>query len=260
MIIYNPPQILLNIGGFKLHTWGLITAIAFIVSFFLILREARKRKLNEDHVYWITILIIIGSIIGARLWWCVEHHNELSSNLDILKFWQGGMSFYAGFILAFLFALIYIITKKINFWKYADVFALFIPLGHAIGRIGCFLNWDDYGIYSSLPWAVKVGNDMPRHPTQLYSVLMNLVIFFILLWINKRKYEKHNKKRGMFGFDGVILLSYLSIYAVFRFLIEFIRDNPRFYGFTVSQYVAIPVLIASVIIFVVRLNKNKRNK
>ena len=63
MIIYNPPQILFSIGNFRLHVWGLITAIAFIVSFFLILREARRRKLNEDHVYWITILIIIGSII-----------------------------------------------------------------------------------------------------------------------------------------------------------------------------------------------------
>lgn len=238
MIDYTPLPVLMTIGQFHIYTWGFILSIAFIIGLALAVHLAKKKDLNVNHIINLAFITIISGIVFAHLGWLVENHP--STIKDIVNL-TSGLAFFPGFLAAILFSWLYIHAKKLNFWKYADVFAVALPLSHAIARIGCFLNWDDYGKYTTLPWAIKVANDIPRHPTQLYHVLANLVIFGILFWLikdKKKRKNKNNRKRKKL-FDGALFLIYIMLYSIFRFIIEFWRDNPLHFGLTASQWFCI---------------------
>jgi len=271
MINYKPVPTIATLGPLNIHTWGLLVSIAFIVGLVLVVYFAKKKRLNISHVINIAFISIISGMVFAHLGWLVENHpSTFRQIIDVTS----GLAFFPGFLAALLFSWLYIKTKKLNFWKYADVFAIAMPLSHAIARIGCFLNWDDYGKYTTLPWAIKVSNDIPRHPTQLYHVLANLTIFFVLLFVNKkiskRSRDRINKnkikRKGPvrksklnFMFGGFLFLMYIIMYSVFRFIIEFWRDNPIHLGLTASQWFSIAAFIfASIFILVKARMKNKK--
>lgn len=228
MIDYRPIRILFEIGDIKIYSWGFMFFLAFMISFLFFYKKARK-VMSEEKIYNFVLFLFLGILFGSRLTYVILNLKEFSNLLSFFYFWDGGMVSYGGIIGGLIFSYIYTKRKKINFWKLADIASPYFALGLAIGRIGCFLNWDDYGIVSSLPWAIKVANDIPRHPTQIYLSALNLIIFIILIKLDSLK--NPNKNLGLFKREGTIFLLFLILYSLVRFFIDFIRSHPT------SQYI-----------------------
>ncbi len=228
------------IGPFKIHIWGLMFAIAFIVATLLGLREAKKTKgINEEHLLNIVLLMLIGAIFGSRFFYVLPNFNYFIKHpFEIVKFWHGGLVLYGGVVFSILFTYAYIKIKKLNFWRYANFVAPYIALGIFFGRIGCFFNGCCFGKPTNLPIGVvfpTAPDNLPRHPTQLYESIFGLVLFFILMSKRLRKLDKE-------------FLCLLLSYSAFRFLIEFIRYYQKnfYYGpLTFSQYISIIIFVAS---------------
>jgi phosphatidylglycerol:prolipoprotein diacylglycerol transferase len=252
MISFNPIHEIFSVGPFHVYSWGLMFVIGFIVASYLILREAEKKKVDQGFILNVLLLILLGAIIGGRLFFIIENLPYFLKNLgEIFAFGKGGETSFGGIFLSILFVWIYTkVSKnknKIKFSQVLDLIAPYVILGLAIGRIGCFLNWDDFGIQSSLPWAVKVADDVSRHPTQIYETIYCLVIVGLLIWFKKIKETgKFTKFRKLLNKDGALFLIFLILYSFFRFFNDFLRLYENYFlGLATSQWILIILFIVS---------------
>ncbi len=238
--------ILFHLFGLPIYAYGATLAVAFLVGAKLGSRRARQRGIDDEHVYGIAMWCFFASLIGARaLHVLIEDRTLLGRPTEWFKFWDGGLVFYGGFIGAIIASIAYVRLKKISFWQIADVIAPSIALGHGFVRVGCFLNGCCHG--KPVSWGVvfPTVDKLPRHPTQLYEAVAGVVIFGLLLL-----YEKRVQKR-----PGELIMLYIAIYGITRFLIEIIRDDERggfFLKLAISQWIGIGALLAGVIMILVK--------
>jgi len=268
MIQYTPLKEAFSIGNFTIYSWGLVFVLVFLLGFFLVLKEARKKRIDERHIYNIALLILIGTIAGGRLFHVLGNFRFYFQNpAEIFMLSHGGMASYGGILFALLFIWLYARKQNnIQFLEILDLFAPYVVLSIALGRIGCFLNWCCYGAASSLPWAIKVAGDVPRHPSQIYELIAGLIIFFILIKIKGGKEKKDMsmkfRKSKFFDFDlihedsfinkqmekpGSMFLLFLALYSLFRFATDFTRFyDARFLGLAwPSQWFCIAIFVFS---------------
>jgi prolipoprotein diacylglyceryl transferase len=233
--------------------------IGFILASFLILREAKKRKIDQDYVLNVLLVVLIGAIIGGRLFFVFENLGYfLSHTSELISYGRGGETSYGGILLSILFAWIY--TKasrnknKIKFSELLDLIAPYVILGLAIGRIGCFLNWDDFGILSNLPWAILVPGDFARHPTQIYETIYCLGIFLILLLFRKiRDQGKNTRFRKLLEKKGSSFMFMLMFYSFFRFFNDFLRIyQSHWLGLALSQWICVALFLSSMLILILK--------
>ena len=130
--------------------------------------------------------------------------------------WNGGLVFYGGFIFAGAYLVIHLyFSQRAKIWPWLDTAMIAALAGHAVGRISCFLNGDSFGQPSNLPWAIKLpvlGDNIPRHPTQIYELMAYALIFLILLLLLKKPRR-----------TGEILFMGIALHSLARFLAEFLR-------------------------------------
>jgi len=255
MINFNPVHDVLSVGPISVYSWGLMFVLGFVIAGFLFLSEAKKRKINMDFALNILLMILLGAIIGGRLFYVLENLGYfLNHLLEIFAFGKGGETSYGGMLLGLLFVWLYCKfsknKNKLKFSQVLDIIAPYAVLGAGIARIGCFLNWDDFGIASNLPWAIRVFGDISRHPTQLYETLYCFLIFGLLLWFRKIKETgKFTKFRKLLNKDGALFLFFLIFYSFFRFFNDFLRIYDHYFlGLAFSQWILIILFILSVII------------
>ena len=247
MIDYSPLPVLFRIGVIKVHSVGFALTLAFFIGFFLALREIRRRELDPDDFKKMFLFIVLGAIIGSRLFFVVEHVTYFFEYpVEIFKIWKGGASSYGGFLGAFLFVFVYFKKRKLPFLAYADAVVPALCMGIFIKRIGCFLNWCCYGSACNLPWAINAG-DFPRHPTQIYLALNGLILFFIFSKL------KHKQR-----YSGWLLSRCLIVYGLARFLIEFLRDSERYlFNLTIAQWASGTLLVLTCLFII---GKKKQTK
>lgn len=221
-----------KIGPFTFAAWGTMVALGFLAVLWIISREAQKRGADSDRVYELFLSVFIGGILGARIGWLLTEGWGIGF-FDALKIWHGGMIWHGGFIGAFLAFYGYSKWKKLDLWKHADLFAIGIPLGHAIGRIGCHLIGDHVGKQTALPWGINLGGAI-THPISLYEMIALFAIFGIV-------YKLKDQKK----FDGWLFSIYILSYASIRFLLDFLRVDPTYGGLTIAQYVSLGLIVAS---------------
>ena len=131
--------ILLKIGEFTLHTYGLLLAVGFFLAVMLTLREARRVGLDPQVIMDLNFYVLLAALIGSRVFYVITSWEEFRDNpVDIVRFWRGGLVFYGGLIFAFFTGLWYVRKHHLNFRRLADIVAPAIPLGQAVGRLGCF--------------------------------------------------------------------------------------------------------------------------
>ncbi len=232
----------ISIGPLTIQVWGLLVSLAFLVSIIVAYFELKRKELDSKIVLDLAVWIIIGAIIGSRLFYVINEWSKFQNNLvDIFKVWEGGMALYGGVALGSLAAWLFIKKKKLKFGPYADAVLFVLPLGLFIGRIGCFMIHDHLGTVTSFPWGIEYQGAL-RHETAMYSMIANLIIFFCLFYIRKAK----------FNFTGLVSSVFMIWYGVTRFIIDMFRaqdlpmSDPRIGGFTPSQYISVLLVVLGV--------------
>lgn len=239
--------ILFRISDFSIPTASIVHTLAFTVGILWTYRQTRRTTIDPKIVMDLVLIILVWAIIGARIFsilfdgnlkWYLQNPNE------ILMAWKGGFTFYGGFIFGTLAGIWYIRKHKGLGWQITDITAPGLALGIAIGRLGCFASGDSYGKTTELPWAVIFTDSnslaplgIPLHPTQLYSVIINLILFGILLrWRRRTK------------FQGELFLVFMILYAITRFLVEIFRNDPR--GVYLDGLISTSQIISIIVIFI----------
>ena len=227
-----------NIGPLTIRYYALLIILGAVVGAWLASRQAKKYGHDPEIVLDLLPWLLIGGIIGARLWHVftpsasniaagVTTENYLKNPIEILKMWKGGLGIPGGVIGGSLALWLYTKAKKLNFMQWADFIAPGLLIGQAIGRWGNFVNQEVYGKPSDLPWAITI--DPPYrisgfehvskyHPLFLYESLLALIGAGILLLIDKKWHKKL--------FKGDLLWLYLIYYPTVRFFLEFLRLDP----------------------------------
>ena len=249
--------ILIQIGPIVLRWYGFMIAIACLVGVWLAGREAERKGINGHKVQDIFLYAIIGGVIGARLYYVVfaDWAGFLKNPLSVFAVWQGGLAIHGGIVGGLLVCLFYTRRQKISFWKFVDTAAPSLILGQAIGRIGCFFNGDAHGYPTDMPWGLIYSPESPAgqmfpgqplHPTQLYEMAFNFIIFGIL-WIARKKMKV----------DGHLFFLYVILYSAIRILVEYFRADKLIYfeNISTAQSIGIVGIFASFILMFVLKRK-----
>ncbi len=238
---------MIDLGFIELRVWGIFAALAFIVGILFAAREARRRNLDPEVIYDAAPWIIAGSIIGARVLFLLENPWSVKGLLDIISVWNGGLSFHGGFLGGTVAFIFHIKKKGLKLWKYADAIAPALVLGHAVGRVGCYLTGMHIGREADLPWSI-VQEGALRHPVILYEIAALLIIFAMLHFVSRKKIAN--------SFSGFVFAVYVASYSIARFILEFFRTDPTYFGFSAAQYIVAVLFVASVGVIVLNLKKN----
>jgi len=249
-------------GGITIYSYGVMVATGFLVAILWITRESRRVGLNPAKTLDLVFYVIVAAIIGSRILHVLiaERERFLSNPLVIFKFWEPGLVFYGGLLASLIVSIWFIRRNKMPVLLTCDVFAPAIAVGHAIGRIGCFLAGCCYGrVVPSPEWYSVIfptggrsfaPGGVPLYPTQLMESAGEFIVFILLVIL--RKYKR---------FDGQIIATYLMLYAILRASIEFFRgDEER--GFLVepwlstSQFISILIFASGALLYVKFWKKN----
>jgi len=248
--------ILLDIGRIKLYTYGLFIALGFMAAVWFSKRNAKFYNTSDQVISDLFLAILLSSIAGARLLYVFINFDVYKNDfLAIFKIWNGGLVFFGGFIAAVSACIILLKIKKMPIARTADIIAPGIALGHSIGRIGCLFAGCCYGKACELPFAIKFTNpaglaplNVYLHPTQIYMVFSNILLFLILMWLQKRK-----------KFHGMVFLFYIMLYSAFRSGIEFFRGDFRgdfFFDFlSLSQGIGLVISLLA-LAMLIKLSKS----
>ena len=258
--------VLLKIGSFELASYGLMTALGYAAAALYLLPRLKKINLDKDTFWNLIFIAFMGALIGAKLLFIIVSWPQLGTTLadkiaNIVRDFRYGFVFFGGMIVSVASLIFYMKKKGLPVLKTSDFLIVGLPLGHALGRIGCFLAGCCYGRPTDMPWGVTFTNPhalvapefvgVPLHPTQLYEAAGNLILFFIL----HKLYNKPHK-------NGMILLAYVSCYAFMRFMIEFFRGDFRgeyILGLSPSQLISLLTALAAGAVWIYLKKKEVKN-
>jgi len=220
--------ILVKIGPFAVHTYGFLMALGVALGLWFLYAQAKKQGLPAPRLLDAAFYILIISIVGAKLILLVGNFSYYTSSpKELFSLARSGGVFQGGLAFGVIFALWYFHKYKLPTWKVADIISAGLALGHAFGRIGCFMAGCCYGSACHLPWGAVFTNAYSHdltgvplhkeiHPVQVYEAILNFLNFFVLFLILKKK-----------KFDGQVFCFYIINYSVIRFITEYFRgDHP----------------------------------
>jgi len=245
----------LDLGFFELRWYSLAYLAGIFIGYWYLLRLIREpgspmaRRHADDLVFYSALGIILGGRIGYVLFYNLSYY--LQHPLDILKLWDGGMSFHGG-MLGTVLGILYLSHKeKLNWLRVHDYVACCVPFGLFFGRLANFVNHELWGAPTNVPWAVRFPEVIqgilvtgpPRHPSQLYEAILEGIILFIILcwmfWKTQARYE-----------PGKLVGTFICFYGIFRFLVEFVREpDAQLVGFAqatglhMGQWLSLPMII-----------------
>ena len=251
------------VGPLAMPTYGILLVLGMLAGLWIVTRQARKAGLVPETITDMAVYAIIAGLMGAKVLLLIVEWPFYSRNpRELLSLFQSGGVFYGGLLGAIPVAFWYARRHQLDGWKTADVLAPGVAVGQAIGRMGCFMAGCCYGKPTSVPWAVtftdvfanrNVGTplDTPLHPTQIYESLACFLIMGILLWMAPRK-----------RFHGQVVLAYVVLYAVARFVVEMFRgDAIRGFVFggrlSTSQFIALLMVAAAALVFPYLWRRNR---
>ena len=249
MITIGIDPVAFTIGSIEVRWYGIFIALAITVLVLWTIKEIRRgAKVSYDTVFTAAVVGIPSGVIFARLLHVIDRWDYYGQNPGQI-IGASGLTAYGGILGAALAVWIYMKVSKQEFGYFADMLAPGIILAQAIGRIGCTLNGCCYGTAASLPWCVVYTHPnslapvgVAVHPTTLYEIVYNLLVFVVLL-----------KLRGRFKPDGSLFLIYLGLYAIWRLSSDFLRDGtPFLFGLHQAQVISIIVLAITIPLLALR--------
>lgn len=250
--------VIAKLGPITIYSFGFMLVVAFYTCYFLLSREMKRLGYQPQVASDIIFAGAVGGILGSKLYYLIENFDRVLDDPAGMIFSGRGLVFLGGLLGGMLGVTLVLRRHKLPWIVFADIVAPLLILGYAIGRIGCFLVGDDYGIPTHLPWAVSFEKGLPPttvrvfqyyypwinlngfesglltvHPTQIYETIMGLGIF-TYLW----------KKRLTIQHMGSLFFTYLILAGLERFFIEFIRTNTRYlFNLTGAQLLSIVMVV-----------------
>ena len=250
----------LHLGFFDLRWYSLAYLAGIFVGYWYLLKLLKQpgapmaRRHADDLVFYAALGIIVGGRIGYVLFYNLSYY--AAHPVDVLKLWDGGMSFHGGLVGTVLGILYLSWKQKLPALRIHDYVACVAPIGLFFGRLANFVNHELWGAPTNVPWAIRFPEysellhqtvlGPPRHPSQLYEAFLEgIVLFAILAWMFWKTQARYEPGRlvGTFGF----------CYGLFRFLVEFVREpDPQLAGFThatglhMGQWLSLPLIIGGI--------------
>ncbi len=249
--------VLIEIGPFQIRYYSLMYILAVFTGYYLLKGEIGRKAINmsnDDVMTFLTTTVLAG-IVGARIYYVIFNWEYYGGHLaEIPAIWKGGLASHGGFIAGFIVGYVYIKSRGIGILRMADSVVPLVLLGEAFVRFGNFMNGEAHGNPTDLPWGVIFPStsvagsqfpDTPIHPTMLYQMFWNVLIFLIVwLGLRKRAYK-----------DGFLCFSTVFLYSIGRFFIEGMRADSLYIGqFRTAQAMSVILSIVSVMaIYIKRL-------
>ncbi len=238
------------IFGLPIPSYGIMTALAYGAALYYCYKQQARLGLPKDKIFDLLFWIIVGALLGGKLFYIWFNFDSFSASSLIEKI-RYGFVFYGGFLGGITAGIIWLKKYKKPLLPALDFFAVPLALGHAIGRIGCFLAGCCYGKIAHNFLGVKYTDPhslVPHHlhnvslyPVQIMESVLVLLLFFILFHFYKRPHK-----------NGVIFAGYLFGYGIIRFALEFFRFDDRgtgIFGMSPSQTIAVILIIVSIFLF-----------
>ena len=244
-----------SLGPLVVRWYGLAYVLGFVCAAAIIYFVAKRWKLgmSEDNLLTLMVCAIVGVVLGARIGYVLFYGDGyyLSHPLEILAFNQGGMSFHGGLVGLLIGGAVAARMTRIPFLTLADLGSIAAPIGLFFGRCANFVNGELWGAPTDGPLGVVFGGAagmMPRHPSQLYeAVLEGLVIFCVLFALSRKRPPRP---------QGTFMGAFLTLYGIFRFLIEFVREPDVQLGYlwggwlTMGQVLSAPLIVAGIALLI----------
>ncbi len=264
-VFFQIPQWVPFLGGQPITSFGVFMLLAFLTAGYVLRAELQRVNEDPDKAWDFVFMAVIGGILGAKVYYLLLNFPSLIEDPIRMVFSRGGLVWYGGFLLATALVIREIRRQGLSVPVMADLIAPALALAYAVGRIGCFLVGDDWGLPTDSFLGVRFpqgapattvqnieqmfgitvdpalieeyGNVVPVHPTQLYEVGMSTLIFFILWRIREHGHQK-----------GWLFMLWLGCAGVERFLVEFLRaKDDRFFGIlTVAQIISLAIVAVGV--------------
>jgi len=246
-ITWNVDPEIFRVGRFAIRYYGVLWALSFYLGYLIFERFVKKEGLPEGFLDSLTVYMVVGTVLGARLGHCLFYEPDyyLSHPLDILKIWQGGLASH-GAAIGIILALYFFSRKqKVSMLYVLDRIVITVALSGFLIRLGNLMNSEIYGTETNLPWGFIFERNkelFPKHPTQLYEAFVYLLIFFVLYLIYAKSHSKPRK--------GLIFGIFLTAVFGARFLIEFIKepqvDFEKTMSLNMGQLLSIPFVVAGI--------------
>ena len=245
----------LDLGFFELRWYSLAYLAGIFIGYWYMLKLLKQpgapmaRRHADDLVFYAALGIILGGRLGYVLFYNLGYY--LENPLDILRLWDGGMSFHGGMV-GTVVGILYLARKeKLNWLRVHDYVACCVPFGLLFGRLANFVNGELWGAPTSVAWAVRfneVENGMqvlgpPRHPSQLYEAALEGVVLFAILWWLFWKTDARYQ-------PGKLVGAFIFFYGLFRFAVEFVREPDaqlvefaQATGLQMGQWLSLPMIL-----------------
>jgi phosphatidylglycerol:prolipoprotein diacylglycerol transferase len=243
MFINNFDPVAFEIFSLEISWYSLSYIFGLVFGWYFaknkLIKDNAQREYFDDYITYLIISIILGGRLGYVI--IYDPIYFISNPVEIIKIWQGGMSFHGALIGIIIGTYFFCKNKNQNIFNYLDVVAVCSPIGIFLGRISNFINSELYGIETNVPWSVKFIkiDDLNRHPSQIYeSFGEGLLLFLILFVISKQTNVK-----------GIVSSSFLIFYGLIRFIIEFFRQPDAHIGYiafdslSMGQILCVPMII-----------------
>jgi prolipoprotein diacylglyceryl transferase len=248
-ITWDVSPIIAQLGPLTLRWYGVLFALGFVLGSFILTHIYRTERVSAQWVDIITLYMIIGTVVGARLghvffydWAAYKQHPW-----EILKIWHGGLASHGATIGILLALWLFSRRHKFDYLWVLDRIVIVVAVGGACIRLGNLMNSEIVGRATNVPWAFIFPRDaehttVPRHPTQIYESLFCVFLLVLLYWL-WNKYKERTPRGLLFGLFVVLLFT-------FRFLVEFLKENQVDFEnnlqFNMGQLLSIPLILLGV--------------
>ena len=231
---------LLSFGPLEIRWYGLVYVLGFFFSIFWMnyFRKKGQLKLSKDEIWDFAFYLMLGVLVGARLFmifWQPAHY--FSNPLNLFKVWEGGMSFHGGLVGIIVAGWLYCRQKKINFLQMADIMSIPTIFALALGRIANFVNGELIGRVFGGKWCVIFPDydSFCRHPSTLYAAGKRFFVFGWVFFLSLRQEFK----------TGFIFWNFVFWDGLGRIMVDFYREDPLYYGFSLGQWFSLVMVIVA---------------